>query len=100
MSHNRKLVYSIDEVVKDLYIGNSYRDLTISGRIYTETKKSWFGSPKTKYYYNVSIPFIKKPFYDEERNTNRILKVYSVHVIQKLIDKIQELKENERNNNI
>lgn len=29
----KKLVYSIDKVVEHLFMGNSYRDLTISGRI-------------------------------------------------------------------
>ena len=93
----KKLVYTKDLTVKDLFIGGyNHRNLTISGRIYKEIKKSWFGKPKTKYTYTISVPFIEDPFYDGEFSTNRILKVYSIQMEQHLIDKVEELKENGR----
>ena len=95
MTKKKKLVYSKDQVIKDLYIGMCLKDLTISGRIYKEISRSWFGKLKTKYTYTISVPFIEKPFYNGEYNTNRILKVYSIQMEQHLIDKVEKLKENE-----
>ena len=93
----KELVYSTDKVVEHLYVGNSYRDLVISGRIYKEIKKLWFRKPEVRYTYSVSVPFIEDPFYDGEYNTNRVLQVYSSQMKQHLFDKIQEFEENERN---
>lgn len=93
----RELVYTKDLVIESLYIGCSHRDLTISGRIYKETKKFWFKKPKVEYTYTISTPLIEDPFYDGEYGTNRILKAYSTQMKQHLIDKIQEFEENERN---
>lgn len=90
----KKLVYSIDKVVENLFIGNSYRNLTISGRIYKEYRKFLGFDLKPKYTYTISIPLLKDPFYDGEFSTNRILKSYSIVLKQELIDKIKELEEN------
>ena len=109
----KELVYTKDLTVEYLFIGGySHKNLTISGRIYKETKKSWFKKPKIKYTYTISTPLIEDPFYDGEYGTNpliedpfydgeygtnRILKAYSIQMKQHLIDKIQEFKENEGN---
>ena len=94
----KELVYTKDLVIEDLFVGGySHRNLTISGRIYKEIKKSWFKKPKIEYTYTISTPLIKNPFYDGEYGTNRVLEVYSIQMKQYLIDKIQELKENEGN---
>lgn len=90
-----KLVYSINKVIKDLYIGNSYRDLTIAGRVYKKDRKFLGYDLKPKYYYTVNIPLIRYPFYDGEHSTNRILKSYGKIIKQELLDKIQEFKEQE-----
>lgn len=92
----KELVYTKDLIVEDLFIGGySHKNLTISGRIYKEIKKSWFKKPRTNYTYTISTPLIEDPFYDGEYGTNRILKAYSVQMKQYLIDKIQEFKEND-----
>ena len=94
----KELVYTKDLIIEDLFIGGySHRDLTISGRIYKEIKKSWFKKPKIGYTYTISTPLIEDPFYDGEYGTNRVLKAYSIQMKQHLIDKIQEFKENEGN---
>lgn len=90
----KKLVYSIDKVVENLFIGSSYRDLTISGRIYKKERKFLGFDLKPKYSYTINIPLLEDPFYDGEFSTNRILKSYSIVLKQKLIDKIKELEEN------
>lgn len=93
MSKVKKLVYSKDLIVPNLFVGASYRDFTISGRVYKEISKSWFSkNPKIKYSYTISIPFIPNPFYDGEYATNRILKAYSIELKQMLIDKIEEFE--------
>lgn len=95
----KELVYTKDLIIEDLFIGGySHRNLTISGRIYKEIKKSWFKKPKIGYTYTISTPLIEDPFYDGEYGTNRVLKAYSTQMKQHLIDKIQEFKENEGNN--
>ena len=91
----KELVYTKDLVIESLYIGCSHRDLTISGRIYKETKKFWFKKPKVEYTYTISTPLIEDPFYDGEYGTNRVLKAYSIQMKQHLTDKIQEFKEND-----
>lgn len=94
----KELVYTKDLIIEDLFIGGySHKNLTISGRIYKEIKKSWFKKPKIEYTYTISTPLIEDPFYDGEYGTNRVLKAYSVQMKQHLIDKIQEFKENEGN---
>lgn len=90
----KKLVYKIDYPVEDLFIGASRRTVTIEGRIYKEEKKSLWRS-KVFYTYTLNVPYIEKPFYDGEFNTNRILGVYASHVKQTLVDKINELEEND-----
>lgn len=62
MTKKKKLVYSKDQVIKDLYIGMCLKDLTISGRIYKEISRSWFGKLKTKYTYTISVPFMENHF--------------------------------------
>lgn len=89
-----KLVYSIDKVVEHLYVGMSFRDLTISGRIYKKDRKFLGFDLKPKYYYSINVPLIEDPFFDGEYSTNRILKSYSIVLKQELIDKIKELEEN------
>lgn len=89
-----KLIHSIDKVVEHLFIGNSYRDLTISGRIYKKERKFLGFDLKPKYFYTISIPLLEDPFYDGEFATNRILKSYSIVLKQELVDKIKELEEN------
>lgn len=96
----KELVYTKDLIIEDLFIGGySHKNLTISGRIYKEIKKSWFKKPKIEYTYTISTPLIEDPFYDGEYGTNRVLRAYSIQMKQHLIDKIQEFKENERNDN-
>ena len=73
----KELVYTKDLVIEDLFVGGySHNNLTISGRIYKEIKKSWFKKPRTEYTYTISTPFIEDPFYDGEYGTNRVLKAY------------------------
>jgi hypothetical protein len=90
----KKLVYKIDYPVENLFIGNSRRTVTIEGRVYKEERKSLWRS-KVFYTYTLNVPYIEDPFYDGEFNTNRILGVYASSVKQVLIDKINELEEND-----
>ena len=90
----KKLVYKIDCPVENLFIGSSHRTVTIEGRVYKEEKKSLWRN-RVFYTYTLNVPYIEDPFYDGEFNTNRILGVYASSIKQALIDKINELKEND-----
>ena len=96
MSKVKELVYSKDLIIPNLFTAYSFRDLTIlSGRIYKEISKPWYYiKPKIKYSYTISL--ISDPFCDGEYATNRTLKTYAKELEQILIDKIQELS-NEQN---
>lgn len=93
-----KLVYQLNNTIESLYVGDSYRDLTIMGRIYKKERTFMGYRLKPKYRYTISIPLIRNPFYDGEYSTNRTLKSYAKIIKQKLLDKIQELKEQEHTN--
>lgn len=87
----KKLIYKYDYVIKDCFIGNSTRDLTIMGRIYKiKIKFLWW--TKVFYTYTITTPYIKKPYYNGEFDTNTILKSYSKLVKQVLIDEINKFK--------
>lgn len=89
----KQLIYSIDKKLENLFIGNSRRDLTISGRIYKyDISFLWFKF-KPIYRYTINVPFISNPFYDGEYSTNRTLRTYRKILKQELLDKIQEFKE-------
>ena len=90
----KKLVYKIDYPVEDLFIGNSRRTITIEGRVYKEERKSLWRN-KVFYTYTLNVPYIENPYYNGEYSTNRILGVCASSVKQALIDKINELKEND-----
>lgn len=93
----KKLVYTINTTVERLYIGNSYRDMIIQGRIY-QKKRTFLGYDLSPTYsYTINIPLVKNPLYDGEYSTNRILKSYAKTLKQELKDKIQEFKEKDRN---
>ena len=90
----KKLVYKCDHKIKHCFIGGSFGDLTIEGRIYRKEKKFlWYN--KVSYTYTINVPYIKDPFYDGEFGTNRILRSYAFSMKQRLIDKINEFKEND-----
>ena len=90
----KKLVYKCDHKIKHCFIGGSFGDLTIEGRIYRKEKKFlWYN--KVSYTYTINVPYIKDPFYDGEFGTNRILRSYASSMKQRLIDKINEFKEND-----
>lgn len=90
----KKLVYKIDYPVENLFIGNSHRTITIKGRVYREEKK-FLWKRKVLYTYTLNVPYIEDPYYNGEFSTNCILRSYASSVRQELIDKINELEEND-----
>lgn len=94
---NRKLEYTFNHTVPDLFVGPGRESsFVISGRVYSYYTKRLFRKPKKEYTYTLNVPYMRDPFYDGEFSTNRILGVHADMVRQILIDKIEELK-NENN---
>lgn len=88
-----KLVYSVDKVIKHLYVGLSCIDIVINGRVYRKNRRFLGYELKPRYYYTINVPFVQDPSYDEKRNTNKVLSIYAAMLKQELKDKIYELKE-------
>lgn len=94
MTMKKKLVYKFDQELQDCFIGGDFRNLTIKGRVYRKQRKFLWWS-RVFYTYTINVPYIKNPYWDGEYATNRILRSYASSMKQKLIDKINEFKEND-----
>lgn len=87
LNHGKELVYSESITIPNLYIALRREDFTIYGYIYKNCYKKLFRKPRIEYSYYIDVPYIQKPYYDGEFNTNRILQVKA-----KMLENILKLK--------
>lgn len=90
---SKSIIYQLDYVVENCFIGLSHRNLIIKGIIYEISIKIFNFEIIRFYKKQIFTPYIKDPFYDGEYATNTLLKSYTIQLNGALEDKLNIIKQ-------
>ena len=88
----KRLIDTYTIVVKDCFVGLQYIDLKVTGHVYIKHRKFLWWKLKPRIYIKIYVPYINRPYYDGEYNTNDKLncaKVQLKAILREHIDKLQ-----------